>query len=134
MSRAILFAYVAIGGAVGSGARYALTLFVQSRSDSTFPIATLLINISGSVLLGFLMRIALGTNAISPETRVLLTTGFCGGYTTFSTFTYETMTLIEDGESTRAGLYIVLSVVLSLAGAWLGTAAARGLIAIRAQS
>ncbi|HEY2855722.1 MAG TPA: fluoride efflux transporter CrcB [Gemmatimonadaceae bacterium] len=126
--------YVAIGSAAGGVARFALATFVQQRVGPNFPVGTLVVNISGSLLLGFLMRIALGTDAISPETRVLLTTGFCGGYTTFSTFTYETMMLIEDGESTRAGLYIVLSVVLSLAGAWLGIVLARGLIGLRAQS
>lgn len=126
--------YVAVGSAAGGVARFALSTLVQQRVGPNFPVGTLVVNISGSLLLGFLMRLALGTDLISPETRVLLTTGFCGGYTTFSTFTYETMMLIEDGETMRAGLYIVLSVVLSLIGAWLGTAAARELIAIRAQT
>jgi len=129
MSRAILFAYVAIGGAVGSGARYALTLFVQSRSDSTFPIATLLINISGSVLLGFLMRYGLEGTSVSPEVRLLLTTGFCGGYTTFSTFSYETARLLEDGEWSRGAAYIAASVVVSLIGTFVGFALARVLLA-----
>ena len=126
--------YVAVGSAAGGVARFALSTVVQQRAGPNFPVGTLVVNISGSLLLGFLMRLALGTDLISPETRVLLTTGFCGGYTTFSTFTYETMMLIEDGETMRAGLYIVLSVVLSLIGAWLGTAAARELIAVRAQT
>lgn len=126
--------YVAVGSAAGGVARFALSTLVQQRVGPNFPVGTLVVNISGSLLLGFLMRLALGTDLISPETRVLLTTGFCGGYTTFSTFTYETMMLIEDGETMRAGLYIVLSVVLSLIGAWLGIAAARELIAIRAQT
>ena len=126
--------YVAVGSAAGGVARFALSTLVQQRVGPNFPVGTLVVNISGSLLLGFLMRLGLGTDLISPETRVLLTTGFCGGYTTFSTFTYETMMLIEDGETMRAGLYIVLSVVLSLIGAWLGTAAARELIAIRAQT
>lgn len=126
--------YVALGSAVGGVARFALSALVQQRVGPNFPVGTLVVNISGSLLLGFLLRYALGTDVVSPEIRALLTTGFCGGYTTFSTFTYETMVLIEDGESTRAGLYIVSSIVLSLAGAWLGIAAARGLITIRAQS
>jgi CrcB protein len=129
MSRAILFAYVAIGGAVGSGARYALTLLVQSRSDSTFPIATLLINISGSVFLGFLMRYGLEGTSVSPEVRLLLTTGFCGGYTTFSTFSYETARLLEDGEWSRGATYIAASVVVSLIGTFVGFALARALLA-----
>lgn len=129
MSRAILFAYVAIGGAVGSAARYALTLFVQSRSDSTFPIATLLINVSGSILLGFLMRYGLEGTSVSPEVRLLLTTGFCGGYTTFSTFSYETARLLEDGEWSRGAAYIAASVVVSLIGTFVGFALARALLA-----
>ncbi|HEY6825667.1 MAG TPA: fluoride efflux transporter CrcB [Gemmatimonadaceae bacterium] len=129
MSRAILFAYVAIGGAVGSAARYALTLFVQSRSDSTFPIATLLINVSGSILLGFLMRYGLEGTSVSPEVRLLLTTGFCGGYTTFSTFSYETARLLEDGEWSRGATYIAASVVVSLIGTFVGFALARALLA-----
>ncbi len=129
MSRAIVFAYVAIGGAVGSGARYALTLLVQSRSAGTFPIATLLINISGSVLLGFLMRYGLEGTSVSPEVRLLLTTGFCGGYTTFSTFSYETARLLEDGEWSRGATYVAASVVVSLIGTFVGFALARALLA-----
>jgi fluoride exporter len=129
MSRAILLVYVAIGGAFGTVGRYALTLFVQSRSSGTFPIATLLVNVSGSILLGFLMRYGLESSSASPEVRLLLTTGFCGGYTTFSTFSYETARLLEDGEWTRGGAYIVASVVLSLVGAFVGFALARSLMA-----
>ena len=74
---------------------------------------------------------ALATSAISPEVRGLLTTGFCGGYTTFSTFTYETLGLIEEGETLRAGTYILLSVGVALVGAYLGFALARQLVALR---
>jgi fluoride exporter len=126
--------YVALGSAVGGVARFALATLVQQRVDPSFPVGTLIVNISGSLVLGFLFRYALGTDAISPEVRALLTTGFCGGYTTFSTFTYETMVLIEEGEVTRAATYVVLSVVLSLAGAWLGIMGARVLLAARSQA
>lgn len=124
--------YVALGSAVGGVARFGLTTLVQQRAGPTFPVGTLIVNISGSLLLGFLWRYALGTNAVSPEARALLTTGFCGGYTTFSTFTYETLILFEDGQSVRAGLYVVSSVLVSLAGAWLGVSAARALLELRA--
>ena len=83
------------------------------------------------VWIGLLFRYALGTDAISLEVRALLTTGFCGGYTTFSTFSYDTMLLFEDGQSVRAGTYVVLSVALSLAATWLGIIAARALLAAR---
>lgn len=123
--------YVAIGSAVGGVTRFALASVVQRRVGPNFPVGTLVVNITGSFLLGLLLRYALVTDAISPEVRALLTTGFCGGYTTFSTFTYDTLILMEEGGHTRAGLYVVLSVVLSLLGAWLGITAASGLVTMR---
>lgn len=126
--------YVALGSAVGGVARFALSVLVQQRVGPSFPVGTLVVNISGSFVLGLVLRYALGTQAITPEARALLTTGFCGGYTTFSTFTYDTMLLLEDGQTSRAGLYVLLSVGLSLAGAWLGILGARALLAMRASS
>jgi len=126
--------YVALGSAVGGVARFALASLVQQRVGPSFPVGTLLVNISGSFVLGLILRYALGTQAITPEVRALLTTGFCGGYTTFSTFTYDTMLLLEDGQTSRAGLYVVLSVALSLAGAWLGILGGRALLAMRTSS
>lgn len=123
--------YVALGGAVGSAARFLLGSFAQQRSGLVFPVGTLLVNLTGSFLLGFLLRYFLEVPAVSPETRALLTTGFCGGYTTFSTFSYETAALIEDGDWRRASLYMALSVGLALAGTFGGFAAARGLLAAR---
>jgi CrcB protein len=70
---------------------------------------------------------------MSAEIRAMLTTGFCGGYTTFSTFSYETATLLEDGDYRRATLYILTSVIVALAGMFLGFALARELIAWRAR-
>lgn len=122
---------VALGSAIGGVARLLLGAAVQQRFGPSFPAGTLVVNITGSLLLGFLMRVALATSAISPEVRGFLTTGLCGGYTTFSTFTFETMTLIGDGEVGRAGAYAAASVALSLLGVYLGAAAAGGLIALR---
>jgi CrcB protein len=115
-------------------ARFLLGTFLQQKAGTAFPIGTLLINISGSFLLAFLLRYALATTAVSPEVRGLLTTGFCGGYTTFSTFTYDTIVLMEDGEFKRAGLYVLLSVVVSLLGAYLGIIGARELLAMRGRT
>jgi CrcB protein len=123
--------FVALGSALGGATRFLLGTFLQQRAGTTFPIGTLLINISGSFLLGFLLRYALATTAISPEVRGLLTTGFCGGYTTFSTFTYDTLALVEEGEVARAAAYVGLSVVIALLGAYLGITAARELLAFR---
>jgi CrcB protein len=123
--------FVAIGSAIGGVSRFLLGSFIQQKAGVAFPIGTLVINITGSFLLGFLLRYALATTAISPEVRGLLTTGFCGGYTTFSTFTYETLGLLEEGEVLRASSYVLLSVIVALVGAYLGVTLARELLAIR---
>jgi CrcB protein len=122
--------YVALGSAFGGASRYALSSFIQQRAG-TFPVGTLVVNISGSLLLGFLMRYALGSTSVSAEARALLTTGFCGGYTTFSTFTYETVKLIEDGDYRRAGVYVVLSVVVSLVATYVGMLGASEVLTMR---
>jgi CrcB protein len=123
--------YVALGGAIGSVARYLVGLTVQSRSGLDFPVGTLLVNITGCLLLGFLAGYLLQSSVISPEIRALLTTGLCGGYTTFSTFCYETVTLIQDADWRRATLYVVLSVLGSLGATIIGFAGARLLLELR---
>ena len=123
-----LIAAVAVGGALGSVARYLLGAFIQDRVSIGLPIGTLLINVVGSLLLGFFMALGLETTAITPEVRFFLTTGFCGGFTTFSTFSYETYRLIEDAEYETAGIYIVASVLLSVLACALGMGAARRLV------
>jgi CrcB protein len=122
---------VAVGAAAGGLSRYYLTSFIQQRAGSGFPVGTLVINITGSFLLGVIVRIALQSDIISPEVRTLLTTGFCGGYTTFSSFTYETALLLEDGEYGRATLYVGASVAIALLGTFLGFAVANRLLALR---
>jgi fluoride exporter len=126
-----LYWLVALGGAAGSVARFGLSTAAQTRWSGALPVGTLLVNVTGSVLLGFILRYALDTPAVSPEMRALLTTGFCGGYTTFSTFSYETVALIEDGDWRRAALYVLLSLAVSLAGVWLGMTLAREVLALR---
>ena len=126
-----IFWSVAVGGALGCVSRYYLTAFIQQRVGPSFPVGTLIINITGSFLLGFIMRYALQSGAISAETRMLLTSGFCGGYTTFSTYSYETAMMLDDGEYGRAAIYVGTSVVLALAGTFLGFAAANRLLALR---
>jgi fluoride exporter len=123
--------YVALGGAVGSVIRYAVGVAVQNRTGIDFPLGTLVVNITGCLLLGFLIHYALATPAITPEVRALLTTGLCGGYTTFSTFSYETVALIQDGDWRRAALYVGLSVAGSILGVMLGIAGARQVLELR---
>ncbi len=121
-----LIGFVAIGGAAGSVARFLLGALLQSRTAGTFPWGTFAINVSGSILLGFLMRVALASStAMSPEVRALLTVGFCGGYTTFSTYSYETAVLLETGHYGKAATYAAASVALALAGTFIGFMAAR---------
>jgi CrcB protein len=123
--------YVAVGSAIGGVGRYLLGGFVQRLLGTTFPVGTLVINVTGSLLLGCVVRYGLETQTLTPEMRALLTVGICGGYTTFSTFTYETAALLEDGEWTRAGLYVAASVLLSLVGMFIGFALAREVITWR---
>lgn len=123
--------YVAVGSALGGMSRYALSLWMQRVGGASFPLGTLLINITGSFLLGFLLRAASPTTGVSPELRLALTTGFCGGYTTFSTFSYEALTLIESGEWRRAAAYVTLSVVVSLIATFGGVVVARQFLAGR---
>ena len=123
--------YVALGSAIGGVSRYLLGGLVQRMLDTAFPAGTLLVNVTGSFLLGAIIRYALETPSLTPEVRAFLTIGFCGGYTTFSTFSYETMALLEDGEWVRAGVYITASVILSLMATFLGLALARQVIVWR---
>jgi fluoride exporter len=123
--------YVALGSAVGGVSRYLLGGLVQRLWNTTFPTGTLFVNFSGCLLIGIFLRYAIDTPSFSPEVRALLTIGFCGGYTTFSTFSYETMALMNSGEWLRAALYVSASLVFSLAGTFLGTALARELILLR---
>ena len=123
--------YVAVGSALGGMSRYLVGGLIQRLTETSFPTGTLFINFSGSLLLGLIIRYALETPDFSPEIRALLTVGFCGGYTTFSTFSYESVVLLESGEWMRAGLYVAASVLLSLAGTFLGFALAREVIVLR---
>ena len=119
---------VALGSAVGGVARLLLGGALQRVSGSTFPVWTLVINVTGSLALGFLMRYLGEGVTVSAEARALLTVGFCGGYTTFSTFSFETMTMFEQGDWRRGSLYVVASVTLSLLAVGGGMALARAMI------
>lgn len=107
--------YLAAGAVAGSFARMRIGLWISSlQSDPTaFPWGTFLINVSGSLLLGFLMRYLLVVPS-SRGMRIMLTTGFCGAYTTFSTFSYEALMLLREGQLGGAALYVVGSVVVSI--------------------
>ncbi|HKB48044.1 MAG TPA: fluoride efflux transporter CrcB [Ktedonobacterales bacterium] len=103
--------YIAAGGVIGTLSRYYLQGWIQQRAGSSFPLGTLAINLAGSLVLGFVLRLATGATVISPEWRAALTIGFCGAFTTMSTFGYESVRLLGDGEYWYAGLYIGGTVV-----------------------
>jgi len=126
-----LFWAIAVGGAAGCLSRFYLTVAMQQRFGDAFPWGTLLINITGSLLLGFIIRYAVATPSMSLELRLMLTTGFCGGYTTFSSYSYETAVLLENGHYSRAALYSIGSVVLSLLATFCGFMLARVFIGTR---
>jgi len=109
---------VGIGGAIGSILRYLASTGIQSKFLSTFPFGTMFVNISGCFLIGLIYAFAQRSN-ISPEWRFFLATGICGGYTTFSTFSYESLSLLRDGEILYATAYITLSVVLGILATFL---------------
>ena len=118
----MLFA-IALGGALGSVVRYLLGTALAGRPGGV-PWATLLVNVTGSLLLGFLVRYLDGPGP-APALRAALTVGFCGGYTTFSTFSAETLALLEAGSYARAAGYALASVLLSVAAAGGGAALGR---------
>jgi len=114
--------YIALGGIAGTLSRYGLEGWIQSRTASSFPVGTLVVNISGSFLLGFILRIATGAAVISPDVRAGLTIGFCGAFTTMSTFSYESVTLLNDGDYLRAGLYMTATILGCVAAVMTGAA------------
>ena len=115
---------LAIFGALGTLARYGLQGLVQYRTGPVFPTGTLAVNLSGCLLLGFLGQLTLNRMVISPELRVAMTIGFFGGFTTFSSFGWETIKMLEDGEWLQGGAYVLASVAIGLVLTWLGIQAA----------
>lgn len=111
---------IAVGGASGALARYILGGIINNKLGPGFPYGTLVINISGSFILGLFMTLGTERFLISPNWRLLIAIGFLGAYTTFSTFSYETMTLLADGSIMRAGLNVVASVFIGLLACWVG--------------
>lgn len=115
----MLLLLVMVGAAVGAPSRWLLDRAVQSRWERVFPLGTLTINVAGSFVLGALLGLAAGGTA-SPELLALVGTGFCGGFTTWSTFGYETVRLTEDGARLQGLANITLSLTLGLGASWLG--------------
>ncbi len=130
------YLYVAIGSAVGGLARFAVGTWLQRRLDDLvpragvgpflpFPVGTLIVNVTGSFLLGVILVIVARQGEHANATRLLLAVGLCGGYTTFSTFTVDTVGLVEGGSASLAVINIVASVGLGLLAVFTGAAVAR---------
>ncbi len=121
----INFFIVGIGGFAGAIARYAIGLWIDHRWGKSFPMGTFFINISGSFLIGLLMPLFMGKFIMNPQWRLFLVVGFLGAYTTFSTFEYETGSLLSNGEWSVALWNVVLSVLVGFAALRIGNELAR---------
>ena len=122
----MLLLLIAVGGAVGALSRYGFGALVQRASHSGFPFGTLAVNVAGCILVGVLAKTLLHTQTHS-QMRALLVVGFCGGFTTFSTFSLETLGLVQGGEWVKALAYVAASIVACLAGTAIGFSLARSL-------
>lgn len=120
--------YVGIGGFIGASLRYIISTHTSRLFGTFFPIGTLIVNVIGGFLIGFIMELSLQTDAISSNSRLFLTTGILGGLTTFSTFSYETIAYFGDSSYILGILNICLNLLLSLAGVVFGRLACQYLI------
>jgi CrcB protein len=117
--------FLAIAGALGTLSRYGLCGLTQKLTGAGFPYGTLLVNVLGCLIIGFIMQIGLNTDFMSKSLRLAITLGFLGAFTTFSTFSYETVTYIQNGAWLHAAANIAMNLVLCIIATLLGMAAGR---------
>jgi CrcB protein len=120
--------YVFLGGGVGSVARYAMTIAAARLISPAFPFGTLIVNLVGCFLIGFVHSVAVVSARVSPEARLFLTTGVLGGFTTYSAFNYETLSLLEQGQTGRAAGYTVAMLAGCAGAGVLGVWSARAMV------
>lgn len=125
MTRTIIL--IGLGGGLGSIFRYLTTVVVSKYFQSTFPLATFTANVLGCLIIGLLLGLFERQQLSNPDLKFLFITGFCGGYTTFSTFASENINLLQSGNPLTAFLYIAISVFVSLFAVWLGLTLATAL-------
>ena len=121
------YLWIALGAVVGASARYFLSILIARNVSTTFPYGTLLINITGSLVLGFFLVFSTERALLDPLWRLLVAVGFCGSYTTFSSYAFESFALMEQGQWLLTGINMVASNGLCLAAVLAGAALARGL-------
>ncbi len=111
---------VLAGSAIGGTVRYAVAVYVQAKNSLDFPLGTVIINVLGCLAIGMVYAITARNPQSSPTIRLLLATGFCGGFTTFSAFAFENLELLKSGQYLTALTYVILSVVLGIVAVFLG--------------
>jgi CrcB protein len=122
------FLLVCLGGAVGTGARYALSAWCRDMFGPSFPVGTLAVNVIGSFLLVVIMHVGLNSEIISPMTRITLGTGVMGGFTTYSSFNYETLQLLRDRDYWTGALNLLATLIGCFVAGLLGLALARRIV------
>jgi CrcB protein len=125
----MIYVWIAIGSAIGGVGRFWLSGVIANLAGETFPLGTLVVNVSGSFVIGFFATLTGpdGRLLVRSEVRQFVMIGVCGGYTTFSAFSLQTLHLMQSGEMPYAAANITLSVVLCLLAVWLGALAAAAL-------
>jgi len=124
----VRFLLICLGGAIGTGARYLVAIETPRLLGTSFPYGTLIVNVVGSFLLGAVMHVGLTTAMMAPTVRLVLATGVMGGFTTYSTFNYETLEYLREGAFGIAALNVAVTLVVCLAAGALGLALARWLV------
>lgn len=123
------FLLVALGGFVGTAFRYGLTgLIARTRAGSTFPLGTLTVNLLGCLVIGALAALVETRGILTGTSRAVIFIGVLGGFTTFSSFGYETLQLVKGGQMLAAGSFVVMQIALCLPAVWLGDLAVRALL------
>ncbi|NTW63762.1 MAG: fluoride efflux transporter CrcB [Chlorobiaceae bacterium] len=124
MKQSSAFFLVGIGGFLGSTARYGVSLLLSSVAGG-LPLATFSVNIAGCFFIGLFSELAVSTTLVSPESRLFLVTGFCGGFTTFSSYIFENASLLKDGQLLYASVYLAGSVIGGFVALYSGTLIAK---------
>jgi CrcB protein len=127
MQQSVAIAAVAIGGALGSVLRYLISSWFVARVGTSFPWGTFVINVSGSLLIGIVLQLALSRTGLNPYLRLFFATGILGGYTTFSSYAFETYTLAGSAAPLQSVAYALGSVIAGVTAAYAGTLLVRAL-------